>query len=93
MFEIQYIKLAKCELEYLDCKLNIHVFKTRKNLTVDIFIVILPGKKNSDQCLVLIFLSLVTVLVHSPFYIRHFFLNEPESRMSVPIVKLKTIKK
>lgn len=68
MFEIQYIKLAKCELEYLDCKLNIHVFKTRKNLTVDIFIVILPGKK-----IVLIFLSLVTVLVHSPFYIRHFF--------------------
>lgn len=91
MFEIQYIKLAKCELEYLDCKLNI--FKTRKNLTVDIFIVILPGKKNSDRCLVLIFLSLVTVLVHSPFYIRHFFLNEPESRMSVPTVKLKTIKK
>lgn len=74
MFEIQYIKLAKRELEYLDCKLNIHdVFKTRKNLTVDIFIVILPGKKNSDRCLVLIFLSLVTVLVHSPFYIRHFF--------------------
>lgn len=91
MFEIQYIKLAKCELEYLDCKLNIHVFKTRKNLTVDIFIVILPGKKNSDQCLVLIFLSLVTstfAILYPPF-----FLNEPESRMSVPIVKLKTIKK
>lgn len=72
MFEIQYIKLAKCELEYLDCKLNIHVFKTRKNLTVDIFLVIFP-EKNSDRCLVLVFLSLVTVLVHSPFYIRHFF--------------------
>lgn len=84
MFEIQYIKLAKCELEYRDCKLNIHVFKTRKNLTVDIFIVILPGKKNSDRCLVLIFLSLVFAILYPPF-----FLNEPESRMSVPIVKLK----